>query len=62
MDNKNLIAAIAMSSAIIVLWSLFFLEPQQTKQNLQEEKNELSQSTDTPSLDQKEKFNLKRDI
>ena len=55
MDNKNLIAAIAMSSAIIVLWSLFFLEPKQTEQNLKA-KNEITQNTDTPSLDQKEKL------
>ena len=40
MDSKNVIAAIALSSAVIVLYSLFFI-PDQKKidQNLTEKKN-----------------------
>ena len=54
MDSKNVIAAIALSSAVIVLYSLFFApEPSNKKQNLVE-KNKLEQNTDTPSLEQKE--------
>jgi YidC/Oxa1 family membrane protein insertase len=54
MDSKNVIAAIALSSAVIVLYSLFFVPEQSiTKQNLAE-KNKIEQNTDTPSLDQKE--------
>ncbi len=54
MDSKNVIAAIALSSAVIVLYSLFFLPEQSTtKQNLAE-KNKIEQNTDTPSLDEKE--------
>ena len=30
MDTKNVIAAIAISSTVIVLWSLFFIPEQQT--------------------------------
>ena len=37
MDSKNVIAAIALSSAVIVLYSLFFVPDQQVpKQNLPE--------------------------
>tara|TARA_B100001094_G_scaffold183016_1_gene177414 strand:+ start:813 stop:2495 length:1683 start_codon:yes stop_codon:yes gene_type:complete len=54
MDSKNVIAAIALSSAVIVLYSLFFVPEQSaTKQNLAE-KNKIEQNTDTPSLEQKE--------
>jgi len=54
MDSKNVIAAIALSSAVIVLYSLFFVpEKSNTNQNLTEKKK-IEQNTDTPSLDQKE--------
>ena len=54
MESKNVIAAIALSSAVIVLYSLFFVPEQSTtKQNLSE-KNKIEQNTDTPILDQKE--------
>jgi YidC/Oxa1 family membrane protein insertase len=54
LDSKNVIAAIALSSAVIVLYSLFFAPEQSTtKQNLVE-KNKIEQNTDTPILEQKE--------
>ncbi len=54
MDTKNVIAAIALSSAVIVLYSLFFMpEKPITNKNLIE-KNKVEQTSDTPSLDQKE--------
>ena len=54
MDSKNVIAAIALSSAVIVLYSLFFVPEKSTiKKNLAE-KNKIEQNTDTPSLDEKE--------
>ncbi len=54
MDSKNTIAAIALSSAVIVLYSLFFIpEKSSTSQDLVE-KEKIEQSTDTPSLEQKE--------
>ena len=54
MDSKNVIAAIALSSAVIVLYSLFFIPEKTTiNQNLAEKKK-IEQNSDTPSLDQKE--------
>ena len=54
MDSKNTIAAIALSSAVIVLYSLFFI-PEKPETNIDlVEKNKIEQNTDTPSLDQKE--------
>ena len=53
MDSKNVIAAIALSSAVIVLYSLFFI-PEQTAINKNAaEKKKIEQSSDTPSLEQK---------
>ncbi len=54
MESKNVIAAISLSTAVIVLYSLFFLpDKTTTKQNLIE-KNKIEQSSDTPILEQKE--------
>ena len=53
MDTKNVIAAISLSAAVIILYSLFFAPPPITKEQLAE-KNKTEQNTDTPSLDQKE--------
>ena len=55
MDSKNVIAAIALSSAVIVLWSLFFIPEQHTINQDLVEKEKIEKNTDTPSLDQKEK-------
>ena len=62
MDTKNVIAAIALSSAVIVLYSLFFIpEKTVTNQNLIEKKK-IEQNSDAPSLDQKEKLkNISRE-
>ncbi len=53
MDSKNVIAAITLSTAVIVLYSLFFI-PEQTKtnQNLIEKKK-IEQNSDTPNIEQK---------
>ena len=54
MDTKNVIAAITLSSAIIILWSLFMIPEQQPiNQNLSE-RDKVEQNTDTPSVEQKE--------
>ncbi len=54
MDTKNVVAAISLSAAVIVLYSLFFVpEPTPKTENLSE-KNKVEQNSDTPSLDQKE--------
>ena len=54
MDSKNTIAAIALSSAVIVLYSLFFIPEKPVSNKNLIEKNKTEQTTDTPSLDQKE--------
>ena len=53
MDTRNVIAAISLSAAVIILYSLFFAPPPITKENLLE-KDKTEQNTDTPILDQKE--------
>ena len=54
MDSKNTIAAIALSSAVIVLYSLFFVpEKQPANQNLIE-KEKIEQNSDAPALEQKQ--------
>jgi len=54
MDTKNVIAAISLSAAVIILYSLFFEpDPQLVKQNLAEQKK-IENNTDTPSLDKNE--------
>ena len=53
MDTRNIIAAISLSAAVIILYSLFFAPPPITKENLTE-KNKTEQTTDAPQLDQKE--------
>ena len=53
METRNVIAAISLSAAVIILYSLFFAPPPTTKDDLTL-KNKTEQITDTPSLDQKE--------
>ena len=56
MDTRNVIAAISLSAAVIILYSLYFAPPPITKEQLAE-KNKTEQATDAPSLDQKESIN-----
>ena len=54
MDTRNVIAAISLSAAVIILYSLFFQpDPTVIKKNLAEQ-NKTEKNTDAPSLDQKE--------
>ena len=56
MENKNVIAAISLSAAVIILYSLFFQpDPEVVKKNLAKQNNEIS-NTDTPSLEKNENF------
>ncbi len=54
MDSKNTIAAIALSSAVIVLYSLFFVPEKPVSNANLVEKEKIEQSSDTPELEQKE--------
>jgi len=54
MDTKNVIAAISLSAAVIIIYALFFgPSPEQIKKS-QEQKNQITQSSETPSLDTSE--------
>ena len=56
MDTRNVIAAISLSAAVIILYSLFFQpDPSTIKQNLAEQ-NKIENNEDTPSLDKNENF------
>jgi len=54
METKNIIAAISLSAAVIILYSLFFAPTPQERKQIQSEKNITSESTDAPSLEQNE--------
>ena len=54
MDTKNIIAAISLSAAVIILYSLFFAPSPQERKQIQAENNITSDSTDAPILDQTE--------
>ena len=54
MESKNVIAAISLSAAVIILYSLFFQpDPETLKKNLADQKI-IQTNTDTPALDQAE--------
>ncbi len=58
MDTKNVIAAISLSAAVIILYSLFFAPPVVDQKNISNDKNTSIQnsSSDAPSLVQDEKI------
>ncbi len=57
MDAKNVIAAISLSAAVIILYGLFFAPDPQTinQQKLLQEENSKIQTTDAPSIEQPKK-------
>ena len=56
MESKNVIAAISLSAAVIIFYSLFFQpDPEVIKKNIAEKKK-IESSSDTPSLDKNENF------
>ena len=54
MDSKNVIAAISLSTAVIVLYSLFFMPERVPSEQDLTDKNKIEQSSDAPTLDKKE--------
>ena len=50
MDTKNVIAAISLSAAVIILYSLFFAPPQQqiSKKKIEEKTNKLNEISEAP--------------
>ena len=56
MDTKNVIAAISLSAAVIILYSLFFAtSPEEINQN-KIKQEQIQKDSDTPSIDQNENF------
>ena len=55
MDTKNIIAAISLSIAIIVLWSLFFQPVPDDLRGLEESEKKLLNSSDMPTIDNEKK-------
>ena len=58
MDTKNVIAAISLSAAVLILYSLFFApepDPSRIKKD-PIEKTKTVENSDTPSLDKNENF------
>ncbi len=56
MDLKNILAAISLSAAVIIIYSLFFAPPPPDPKQPKVEKDKISENTytDAPSLDQNE--------
>ena len=53
MDSKNVIAAISLSAAVIILYGLFFAPPPPNPDQINNEKNKIEQTgNEAPSLDQ----------
>ena len=58
MNIKDIIAAISLSAAVLILWSLFFV-PEPDPNRIKKEpikKTKIIESSDTPSLDKNENF------
>ena len=65
MDTKNVIAAISLSAAVIIIYALFFgPSPEEIKQNkinqeqvkTRTKQEQTQKNSDAPSLDQNENF------
>ena len=56
MEPKNIIAAISLSAAVIILYGLFFAPDPQEIKKIQEEKKEIVQNSEAPSLEQNQEF------
>ena len=58
MDTKNIIAAISLSAAVIILYGLFFAPDPQISNNKEKinNKNEILQNSEAPKLEQKEEI------
>ena len=56
MESKNVIAAISLSAAVIILYSLFFAPSQEELKQQQIKQDVIQKNSDTPSLDKSENF------
>ena len=51
MDTKNIIAAISLSAAVIILYGLFFAPSTQNSKKINDDKNIISQNSEAPKLE-----------
>ena len=56
METKNIIAAISLSAAVIIIYSLFFAPIPPDPKKIKTERNTINETTDAPSLDQNEQI------
>ena len=56
MDTKNIIAAISLSAAVIILYSLFFAPTPQERKQIQSKNNISNESSDAPIIEQNEEI------
>ena len=56
MEPKNVIAAISLSAAVIILYGLFFAPNPEEIKKIQDEKKEIVQNSEAPSLDQNQEY------
>ncbi len=56
MDTKNIVAAISLSAAVIILYSLFFAPTTEQIKKNQQQINK-TQNSDTPIIEEEEKIN-----
>ncbi len=62
MDTKNIIAAISLSAAVIILYGLFFAPSTQNSKKINDDRNILSQNSEAPKLEIEENIlELSRD-
>ena len=62
MDTKNIIAAISLSAAVIILYGLFFAPSAQNSKQINDDKNIISQNSEAPKLEIEENIiELSRD-
>ena len=59
MDTKNVIAAISLSAAVIILYTLFFApSPEELKKIQEENKSQITDTTEAPNLEVEEKITI----
>ena len=58
MDSKNVIAAISLSAAVIILYSLFFAPEPQQIQKTQQQSNEIVKDSEAPKLTETQEIKI----
>ena len=56
MDTKNVIAAISLSAAVIILYGLFFSPPPEEIQQIEKNQKEISKNDEAPKLSENQEI------